>query len=106
MSVFEMQRRNALRLLRPTGRLAVKFTGHRALGAPDLARLLLPRARVVTVMSDGTRPTRSGGLRMGRSDGSDPSAIKSIARGCLKIKVYTYADQRQNEFRVIIPNDS
>src|SRR5258705_1826820 len=43
---------------------------------------------------------------MGRRDGSDPSHVISISRGCLKIKVYTYADQRQNEFRVIVPNDS
>src|SRR6266852_627134 len=32
--------------------------------------------------------------------------LYQIPRGCLKIKVYTYADQRQNEFRVIVPNDS
>ena len=62
--------------------------------------------RPVAAMCDGTRPTKSGERRMGRRDGSDPSPIISISRGCLKIKVYTCTDQRQNEFRVITPNDS
>src|SRR5262249_33121421 len=57
-----------------------------------------------TAMSGGTRPTRSDELRMGRRDGSNLPII-SISRGCLKMKVYTCAVQRQNEFRVIIPND-